>query len=131
MANLAQTFAKSLRALLDRRQMSARQLALKAGMRPATVGAYLNCDMEPSLTAIEKIADILGVPAIQLLSGSTDVAHTIHDCLDAVRAAALKDHPADYHALAAKVPPHPPERGAADTPAPVESQKPHAKRPKT
>jgi transcriptional regulator with XRE-family HTH domain len=63
------TFARNLERERDRAGLSQDQLALKAGLARTTPSLYENCDREPKLGQIVRLAQAMEIPAGRLLRG--------------------------------------------------------------
>lgn len=65
---LRQRLAKNLRALATRDKLSGHQIAGKAKLDPKTVNNMLRAGHDPRLTHVEKVAEVFGLAAWQLLA---------------------------------------------------------------
>ena len=81
--SLNQVLAENLRAIMVNNGWTENSLGKKAGVAPNTIGNYCDINHQPTsrgkersakLAEIEKIADALGVPPLQLLTDKADAA---------------------------------------------------------
>lgn len=65
---LRQRLARNVRALATRDKLSGHQIAGKAKLDPKTVNNMLRAGHDPRLTHVEKVAEVFGLAAWQLLA---------------------------------------------------------------
>lgn len=70
-------FGKSLKLLLEEREMSQIELALAIGYTQRAVSKWVNEQSEPSESAIKKVSDFFGVSTDYLLGRSDDLGNVV------------------------------------------------------
>lgn len=63
-----QRLARNLRVLAKRAELSGNEIGKKAGVDPKTVNEMLKASFDPRLSKVEKIANVFGLSAWQLLA---------------------------------------------------------------
>lgn len=66
---MSETIGMRIERLLTERDMSQRQLALRAGLTESSVTHYIHGGRMPRFDAIERMSKVLGVPAPYLAFG--------------------------------------------------------------
>jgi transcriptional regulator with XRE-family HTH domain len=79
--------AQNLRALIDMQQLSAPKVAGLAKVDPKTMNNLLHGRFDPRLSLVEKVANVFGLSAWQLLAADLRTKH-----FDSVQVVRLLDH---------------------------------------
>lgn len=74
--NTAETFVFNLSNVLHSRQISQRGLAEKMGITHPYLSRIINRKATPTLDFVEKVANALDVPVVEMLSGPENTAKT-------------------------------------------------------
>jgi transcriptional regulator with XRE-family HTH domain len=91
MANSSETFRKKLKQLIDSGTIKKIDLHRKTGIARNSIDGYL-MGATPDLDVLDKIANVLGLSPLELISNPDQtpiLPHTIQDCLEAVNKVAL------------------------------------------